>query len=301
MKPIGNNAWLSGVIADLPSPFDANDAIDTEAFALLCERQIAAGATALLVGETAGEMATLTADEHDTLVRVAAKTSRGRAKIIAGAGGNGTSQTIALATRAAAAGADALMLVVPYYNKPTQCGIEAHFRAVADMTALPIILHDNPDCCARGLADTTLINLCGDCRIIGLRDSSGDITRPLRLRLLKPMPAGFKLLSGDDATAFDYLMHSGDGLVSALANVAPTLQAEMYRAFVRGDLMRAAILTARCASLREVLAPDGSAASLKYALALCGVCSPRVRLPTVALHSRQKAAVTEATAAALRQ
>lgn len=298
MDLLDDAPWLAGVIADLPSPFDTNDEIDVAAFAHLCDQQIAAGATALLLGETAGEMATLTMAEHDTLVRTAVKVSRGRARIIAGAGSNGTGQAIALTRRAEAAGADAVMSVVPYYNKPTQSGIEAHFDAIAGATALPVIIHDNPACCARALADETLMRLCENPRIIGLRDSSGDTTRPLRLR--RHLPIGFRMLAGDDADALSYLAHGGDGFVSAVANVVPALQFAMFRAVSCGEGGRAAALMDRVAPLSDALAPEGSAAALKYALGLRGLCSPRVRLPMVPLLSGQKAAVTEATAAALR-
>ncbi|MFC0241596.1 4-hydroxy-tetrahydrodipicolinate synthase [Rhodopseudomonas telluris] len=291
-------SWLTGVIADLPSPFDANDAIDIGVFENLCAQQIAAGATALLLGETAGEMATLTMAEHDTLVRTAVKVSRGRVKIIAGAGSNGTGQAIALTRRAEAAGADAVMSVVPYYNKPTQSGIEAHFDAIASATRLPVVIHDNPTCCARGLDDETLMRLCDNPRIVGLRDSSGDAMRPLRLH--PHVPPGFRMVAGDDATALTYLAHGGDGFVSTVANILPALPFAMFRAFSRGDVARAATLMDRMAPLRDAFATDGSVASLKYALGLRGLCSPRVRLPMVPLMSDQKAAVTEATAAALR-
>src|SRR5713226_1563512 len=137
--------WLAGYIADLPTPFDDNDRIDLTAFAQLCERQIEAGVSAIVVGETAGEASTLTPAEHDTIVRTAIEIARGRARIIAGAGSNSTAQAIELTRRAEMAGADAVLSVVPYYNKPRQAGIYAHFQAIAiTATTLPIILHDIP-------------------------------------------------------------------------------------------------------------------------------------------------------------
>src|ERR1700730_17324952 len=134
--------WLAGTIADLPTPFDDNGGIDLVALARLCERQIEAGASAIVVGETAGETATLTPAEHDRIVRATVETARGRVRIIAGAGSNSTRQAIELTRHAEAAGADAVVSSVPYYNKPMQAGIHAHFRAIADSTALPLILHD---------------------------------------------------------------------------------------------------------------------------------------------------------------
>ena len=174
--------WLAGYIADLPTPFDDDDRIDLTAFARLCERQIEAGASAIVVGETAGEASTLTPAEHDAIVRTAIAIARGRARIIAGAGSNSTAQAIELTRRAEMAGADAVLSVVPYYNKPMQAGIYAHFQAIANSTALPIILHDSPSRTLRELSDDTLARLAQSKQFIGLRDGTGDITRPMRLR-----------------------------------------------------------------------------------------------------------------------
>src|ERR1700732_3695738 len=148
--------WLAGYIPDLPTPFDEDDRIDLTAFAKLCERQIETGVSAIVVGETAGEASTLTPVEHDAIVRSAVEIARGRVRIIAGAGSNSTSQAIELARRAESAGADAMLSVVPYYNKPMQAGIDAHFRAIADRTTLPLILHDIHSRTNRELSDDTL-------------------------------------------------------------------------------------------------------------------------------------------------
>jgi 4-hydroxy-tetrahydrodipicolinate synthase len=289
--------WLAGVITDLPSPFDAGDRLDLAAFAHLCERQLKAGATALLVGETVGELATLTADEHDDLIRVAVQASRGRARVIAGAGSNATCQAIALTRRAEAAGADAVMSVVPYYNKPTQAGIEAHFRAIGDSTTLPIILHDIPSRCVRTLADDTLLRLAEQPSFIGLRDGSGDIARPLRLRSM--LPQEFRLLCSDDSIAMVFRQHGGDGSLSAVANVAPELWREMFSAWKQNDTLHAATLMGRLAPLCMALSSDTTPASVKYALSLRGLCSPRVRLPMVELQRQEKIAIADAMAIAL--
>ncbi|CAN5539840.1 4-hydroxy-tetrahydrodipicolinate synthase [soil metagenome] len=272
-------AWLAGCIPDLPTPFDDRDAIDLAAFARLCERQIAAGCSAIVVAETAGEMATLTLDEHDALVRAAVKTAHGRVRVIAGAGSNSTSQAIELTRRSDAAGADAVMSVVPYYNKPMPSGIAAHFAAIADCTELPIILHDNPQRTMRSLADDTLLQLAALPQFIGLRDGSGDITRPLRLRAaLRP---GFRLLSGDDASAAAFTAHGGDGCISTACNVTPGLRS-----------MPAAWLH----RLVAVLAIDATPAELKYALSLLGLMTPRVRLPMVQPDETAKNAIAAAIA-----
>ena len=179
---------------------------------MLCERQIDAGVTAILVSETGGEASTLTPAEQESIIRAAVEVARGRVRVIAGAGSNSTSQAIELTQRAEAAGADAVLSVVPYYNKPMQAGIQAHFRAIAISTALPIILHDVPSRTMRELSDDTLLRLANSRHFIGLKDGTGDITRLLRLRPL--LPAGFRLLSGDDATALPFVANGGDGCIS---------------------------------------------------------------------------------------
>ena len=149
--------WLGGFIADLPTPFDDGDRIDWRAFEMLCEHQIRAGATAIVVGETAGEASTLNREEHEEIIAAAADIARGRIAVIAGAGSNSTSQAIELTTEAEAAGADAILSVVPYYNKPMQAGMLAHFRAIAETTGLPIILHDVPSRTMREMSDETIV------------------------------------------------------------------------------------------------------------------------------------------------
>src|SRR6202166_2167713 len=222
MTPLANStAWLVGYIPDLPTPFDEAGAIDLAAFAILCERQIQAGVSAIVAGETTGEASTLTPVEHDAIIRTAAEIARGRVRVIAGAGSNSTSQATELTRRAELAGADAVLSVVPYYNKPMQAGIEAHFQAIAASTALPIILHDIPSRTIRELADDTLARLAQSGQFIGLRDATGDITRPMRLR--SRLAPRFRLLSGDDSTALAFVANGGDGSISLISNVAPDL------------------------------------------------------------------------------
>jgi len=151
--------WLAGYIPDIPTPFDENGALDLAAFATLCERQINAGVSAILVSETGGEASTLTPAEQQSIIRAAVEVAQGRVRVIAGVGSNSTSQAIELTQRAEAVGADAVLSVVPYYNKPMQAGIHAHFRAIAVSSALPIILHDVPSRTMRELSDDTLCGL----------------------------------------------------------------------------------------------------------------------------------------------
>jgi 4-hydroxy-tetrahydrodipicolinate synthase len=285
--------WLAGYIPDLPTPFDDSDRLDLTAFATLCERQIEAGVPAIVVCETAGEVSTLTPAEQETIIRAAVNIARGRVRVIAGAGSNSTSQAIELTRRADAAGADAVLSVVPYYNKPMQAGIHAHFRAIAEQTTLPIILHDIPSRTIRELSDETLARLAGSEQFIGLRDGTGDITRPMRVRSL--LPSGFRLLSGDDATALAFIANGGDGCISLISNIAPELCRVIFSSCRQGRLQSARYLQNRLAPLTASLAKEGPAA-LKYALCLLGFMSPSTRLPIVELAESAKAEVASAIA-----
>jgi 4-hydroxy-tetrahydrodipicolinate synthase len=285
--------WLAGYIPDLPTPFDENDRIDLPAFARLCERQIEAGVPAIVVCETAGEAATLTPAEHDGIVRAAIKIARGRVRVIAGAGSNSTSQAIELTRRAEIAGADAVLSVVPYYNKPMQIGIHAHFQAIADSSALPIVLHDIPSRTIRELSDDTLVRLSQSRRFIGLRDGTGDVLRPMRLR--SRLPSGFRLLSGDDATALAFVANGGDGCISTISNVAPELCQAIFSNCRQGRLQSARYLQNRLAPLNAALSRE-SPAALKYALSMLGFMRPSTRLPIVELAEPAKAEVARAIA-----
>ncbi|MGY3443733.1 MULTISPECIES: 4-hydroxy-tetrahydrodipicolinate synthase [unclassified Bradyrhizobium] len=283
--------WLSGFIPDLPTPFTHRDEIDAEAFGRLCERQIAAGATALVVGETAGESATLEPAERVQLVRTAAHVARRRVRIIAGAGSNATDRAVTFAQAAEAAGADAIMSVVPYYNKPMPQGMAAHFRAVAAATTLPVILHDIPQRTVKGLPDETLLGLAAVPAFIGLRDSSGDVARMVRLR--SRLPATFRMLTGDDASSVAWLAAGGDGCISTVANIAPDLYVAVHRHFRAGRPYQARELHQRLVPLATLLERDHPAA-LKFALGLLGFIQPATRLPIVQLGGPAKAEVAQA-------
>jgi 4-hydroxy-tetrahydrodipicolinate synthase len=286
-------SWLAGYIADLPTPFDADAELDLGAFATLCERQIDAGASAIIVGETAGEASTLTTAEKDRLIRCAVETTQGRARVIAGAGSNSTDRAIELTMRAERAGADAVLSVVPYYNKPMQEGIAAHFRAIAASTALPVILHDIPARTVRPLADETIAFLAQSRQFVGLRDGTGDVCRPTRLSSL--VPPDFRLLSGDDGTAFGFIASGGHGCISLASNIAPDVCRAIFSNLRQGRLQSARQLHSRLGRLEACLSNDVPAA-LKYALSLLGLMHPNTRLPIVELDEADKAQVARALA-----
>jgi 4-hydroxy-tetrahydrodipicolinate synthase len=294
MTAVTNPAtWLAGTIADLPTPFDDDGGVDLAALTRLCQRQIEAGASAIVVGETAGEASTLTPAEHDRIIRAAVEAAHGRIRVIAGAGSNSTRQAIELTRHAEAAGADAVLSVVPYYNKPMQAGIAAHFQAIAASTTLPVILHDIPSRTIRELSDDNLARLAESRQFVGLRDATGDMARPLRLRQL--LPTGFRLLSGDDLTALAFVSLGGDGCISTISNVAPGLCQAIFSSCRQGRLQSARYLHHRMAPLTAAFAKE-SPAALKYALSLLGLMRPTTRLPIVELTEPTKAEIARALA-----
>jgi len=286
---------LSGFIADLPTPFDDDDRIDWPAFEMACEYQIRSGARAMVVGETMGEASTLSRHEHAELIGQAVRTARGRIAVIAGAGSNSTGQAIELSTIAEAEGADAILSVVPYYNKPMQAGMLAHFQSIAASTGLPILLHDNPARTMRELSDDTILRLAQSPQFIGLNDQAAGVARLFRLRAT--LPPEFCLLCGDDVDAVGWLASGGDGCISAVANIFPDLCRRQHQGAAKGDLAACANLSRRLAALAAAISGDAPVAALKYAMSLLGFMKPGVRLPLVELGEDARKAVARAMAA----
>jgi 4-hydroxy-tetrahydrodipicolinate synthase len=273
--------WLGGFIADLPTPFEDRGRIDWPAFEMICERQIRAGATAVVVGETMGEASTLRRNEHAEIISAAARIARGRVAVIAGADSNSTGEAMELTREAEASGADAVLSVVPYYNKPMQAGIFAHFEAIAGSTGLPVILHDVPSRTVRGISDDTIVRLAQLKQCIGLKESTGSVARLFRLK--SALPPAFRMLSGDDATAMAYLASGGDGCISIVANLFPDLCHGIHQGCASGNLGVSRSLSNRIAALGSLLAEDSSVAALKYGMSVLGFMRPTVRLPLVEL------------------
>ncbi len=277
---------LEGYAPALPTPFDASGDVDLAALECLCHLQIDAGATALVVCGTTGEAPTLAIDEHRDIVSIAVAAAAGRVPVIAGAGSNATTHAIELAKVAEAEGADALLSVVPYYNKPTQAGIAAHFRAIAEETTLPIILYDVPSRTARAIDDDTVARLAENPRFAGLKDATGDLARVLRLRKL--VGDDFRLLSGDDATALAFIAQGGNGCISVTSNVVPGLCRTAHLASKCGDIAALRRLSVPIMDVTTALFGETNPAPLKYALSLLGLTSADVRLPLVQLGEQSK-------------
>jgi 4-hydroxy-tetrahydrodipicolinate synthase len=269
-------ASLCGYATALPVPL-RGDHIDENAFRGFCDWQIGQGIAALVVNGTTGEAPTLSLAEQRRLIRVAAETAGRRLPVIAGAGANATEHAVQIARQAEAAGADGLLAVTPYYNRPSQEGLFLHFRAIHDATPLPILLYDVPSRTACSLALDTIGRLAELPRIVGLKDATGDLARPRRLREL--LGDRFRLLSGDDATALEFLRAGGNGCISVLSNVAPAQAVGLYEAWRRGDDDDAQVRAAALAPVTAALFVESNPVPVKYALEAMGWMTADVRLP----------------------
>jgi 4-hydroxy-tetrahydrodipicolinate synthase len=272
MKP------LKGSMTALVTPF-RNGAVDDDAFQMLVDRQINGGTTAVIPAGTTGESATLTHDEHRRVISLAVEAAKGRATVMAGAGSNSTAEAIELARFAEKAGADALLAVTGYYNRPTQAGLIAHFTALHDATRLPIILYNVPGRTVANLSVETIGTLSKLPRIVGVKDATGDLAR-VALQRLASGP-DFIQLSGEDMTAVGFNAMGGKGCISVTANIAPDLCAAMHAATFARDYDKAVAMQDRLAPLHDVLFAETSPGPVKYALSLMGLCSDELRLPLV--------------------
>lgn len=271
-----NLASLCGYASALPTPFK-RELIDEDAFASFCEWQIRQGISALVVNGTTGEAPTLSLREQRRLVRIAVVVARGQVPVIAGAGSNATSHAIEIAHEAEEAGADGLLVVTPYYNKPSQEGVYRHFRAIHDATGLPLFLYDVPCRTGMTLAIDTICRLAALPRIVGLKDASADLTRPQTLRRLLGEP--FRLFSGDDATALDFMGLGGNGCISVLSNVVPKLCHRLHLGCAAGEQVEARLLEGQLRPLAAALFAESNPVPVKWALGLMGLMCPEVRLP----------------------
>src|SRR6201984_3357513 len=255
--------------------------------------QIDQGTQGLVPCGTTGESPALAADEQKRLISMCVEVSKAkRVPVIAGTGTNSTEHTIALTRQAKQAGADAALIVCPYYNKPTQEGLFYHFKAVHDAVDLPIIIYNIPGRSAVDMTNATMARLAKLPNIIGVKDATNDLARPLRMR--GEIGAGFCLLSGEDATAVAYLAQGGDGCISVTANVAPRLCSEMHQAWQRGDVKTVREINQRLIPLHDALCAETSPTPVKYAASLLGRCTAEVRQPLWAIMPETQQKVQQA-------
>lgn len=284
-------AGIRGSIPALVTPFK-DGALDLATLKHLVDWQIEQGSTGLVPVGTTGESPTLSHEEHETVVAEVVKAAAGRVPVIAGAGSNNTVEGIRLIRHAQSVGADAALVVTPYYNKPTQAGLIAHYTALHDCCTLPIIIYNIPGRSVVDMTPETMGRLAQLPRIIGVKDATGRIERVSQQRAA--CGADFIQLSGEDATALGFNAHGGTGCISVTANVAPKLCAEFQAATLAGDYATALAYQDRLMPLHEAIFLEPGLAGAKYGLSRLGLCSTEVRLPLVGLTEGTKARIDAA-------
>ena len=276
---------FKGSFVALITPMQPDGAVDLDAFAKFVEWQIGQGTHGIVPVGTTGESPTLSHDEHQQVVETAVKVAAGRVKVIAGAGSNSTAEAVELTRHAKQAGADAALVVTPYYNKPTQEGMVLHYSAIADAVDLPVIIYNIPSRSVVDMTPETMGRLAKHRNIIGVKDSTANLARPLHTR--RTCGREFTQMSGEDHTALAFLAAGGHGCISVTANIAPRLCSEMHRAWQDGMTDRAIAIQDRLLALHDAMFVESSPGPVKYAASLLGHGTDHCRLPL--------APVTEAT------
>jgi len=286
---------FKGVITALITPLrDGN--VDEAAVLRLLERQIAAGVHGVVPMGTTGESASLTADEHRRVIELCVTGAAGRVRVIAGCGAAATDKAIDMVRHAKTVGADGALVVTPYYNRPSQAGLAAHFEAIAEAVQLPLVLYNVPSRTGVDLANETTARLAAHPNIVGLKDATGDMARVSWMHA--NIGGAFDLISGDDASFLGYAAHGGVGVISVTSNVAPEAMVALYEAVAAGDYASARSWQDRLIPLHRALFLDCSPAPAKYALARLGFCSEELRLPLVPTSDAVKPAIEAAMIAA---
>lgn len=280
-----------GSMVALLTPFK-DGKLDEAAFQKLCAWQIDQGTDALIPVGTTGESPTLSHAEHKRVVELCLEVAKGKVPVIAGAGSNSTEEAMDFIRHAEKAGADAVLVVTPYYNKPSQEGMFLHYQALHDCADLPIFIYNIPGRSVVDMTPETMGRLAALPRIVGVKDATADLVRPLRQTLT--CGAEFIQLSGEDATALAYLVQGGHGCISVTANIAPGLLAQMHDAWRAGDVKTAMAINARLYPVHEAMFCETSPAPVKYAAALLGIAAPDCRLPIAPLSAAGRAKVEAA-------
>ena len=278
-------------ITALITPF-ADGKVDERRFQDLVAKQIAQGTSALVPVGTTGESPTLSHEEHHRVVDLCIEVAKGNAPVMAGCGSNSTAEAISLTKHAEKSGADAALVVTPYYNKPTQEGLYQHFKAIHDASGLPIFIYNIPGRSVVNMSVETMTRLAELPRIVGVKDATNDITRVARTRAL--CGAEFIQLSGEDANILAFLAEGGHGCISVSSNVAPALCAQLHAAWRKGDLRAAQTLNDQLMPLHDALFCETSPGPVKYAASLLGLCRYELRLPLVPIAKTSEKVVEDA-------
>lgn len=285
---------LRGSFTALITPF-SGDKLDIPAFDRLIEAQIAGGTHGVVACGTTGESPTLDESEHRHIVERCIERVKGRIPVIAGTGSNCTKKAVDMTKHAATAGADAALVVTPYYNKPTQDGLYAHYMAIADVTDIPIIIYNIPGRSVVDMTVETMARLAEHPRIIGVKDATGDLSRVKKTAAA--CGADFIQLSGEDALIADYLAEGGHGCISVTSNIAPALCAQLHNAWIAGDKATMKKIADSLLPLHKAMFCETSPAPVKYAASKLGLGADTVRLPLVPASAKARAMVDEAMAA----
>tara|TARA_B100001057_G_scaffold487787_1_gene571061 strand:- start:118 stop:990 length:873 start_codon:yes stop_codon:yes gene_type:complete len=276
---------FKGSIPAVITPFDGKE-VDYESFFNVLNYLIDNGSHGIVPCGTTGESPTLSHDEHKKIIEEAIRFTDKRVPVIAGTGSNNTLEAIEYTNHAESAGANAALIVTPYYNKPTQSGLYEHFKTIAETTNIPIIIYNIPGRSIVDMTIETMIKLSKIKNIIGVKDATNDLFRPLLTR--KKMQSDFCYLSGEDGTALAYLAQGGHGCISVTANVAPKLCSEMHSAWQVGDIPKAQDINLKLSSLHNALFVESSPGPVKYAASLLGLCKEDVRLPLFGINENTK-------------
>jgi len=269
---------FKGSFVALITPF-RNGGVDEKAFQSFVDWQITEGTHGLVPCGTTGESPTLSHAEHKRVVELCVEVAKGRVPVLAGTGSNSTEAAIDFTRHAKQAGADAVLVVNPYYNRPTQEGLYQHFKAIHDAVDIPIMIYNIPIRTAVDMSVATMARLAKLPNIVGVKDSTADLARPVRTR--EAIGDKFCMMSGEDHTALALLVQGGHGCISVTANVAPRACSEMHASWQRGDVARAMQINQRLVPLHDALFAETSPGPVKFAASLLGKCTSKVRLPLV--------------------
>jgi len=280
--------WLRGCATALVTPFGAGGAVDEGRLRALVERQISGGVSVLVPCGTTGESATLSADEQQRVIAATADVARGRARVLAGAGGNATSAVIERAQAARSIGVDGVLVVAPYYNKPTQAGLIAHFQAVADAVRdLPVVLYNVPGRTGSNIEAATTLTLARETKnIVAVKEASGNLSQIMAI--LRERPDGFRVLSGDDALTLPLMALGAEGIVSVASNEVPDLMSKLADLAERGVWDEARALHYRLLPLMDANFLESNPGPVKAAMALMGLLEERFRLPLVPVQDKTR-------------
>ena len=285
--------WMRGCATALVTPFKADGAIDEDRLRALVDRQINGGVRLLVPCGTTGESATMTEAEDQRVIAITVEVARGRARVIAGTGSNSTASAIEYSRQARELGADAMLQVAPWYNKPTQEGLYAHFRAIAEaIPETPVMLYNVPGRTSSNIAPQTVLRLARDCEnIVAIKEASGSLTQIMEI--LRERPANFCVLSGDDAVTLPLIALGAEGIVSVASNEIPDLMSRMTELALDGNWTEARALHYRILPLLEINFIESSPGPVKAAMAMMGLLEENFRLPLVPIQEKSRARIRE--------